>query len=154
MPAGKYKHEVLEVVARDTLECHLPKVAVALMLTLASGIVDIVGYLGVFHLFTAHLTGTTVQLGHSVVNRTWSDAVPAVIIVFSFVIGSLFGPSSGLARVMTRWDRRLQPVIRPVFDVLGPLSCHGDAGLYRAYVRLIVADAVIATVCYLARVAS
>jgi uncharacterized membrane protein YoaK (UPF0700 family) len=61
------------------------------MLTLASGLVDIIGYLGVFHLFTAHLTGTTVQFGHSLIDRTWGDALPAGVILFSFVAGSLFG---------------------------------------------------------------
>ena len=65
--------------------------AVALLLTFASGLVDITGYLGIFHFFTAHLTGTTVQLGHSLVARHNEDSFAAVYIVGSFLAGSLFG---------------------------------------------------------------
>jgi hypothetical protein len=66
------------------------------------------------------------------------------------VIVSLLSPSSDLARLVAGWNRLLQPVMRPIFELIGPPPCHGDLGLYQAYVRLIVVDAVIATVCYLA----
>ncbi len=72
-------------------EKHWPKIAVALALTFASGLVDIIGYLGVFHLFTAHLTGTTVQLGRSLVSHDWIYLLSAGSIVGSFVSGSIFG---------------------------------------------------------------
>jgi uncharacterized membrane protein YoaK (UPF0700 family) len=72
-------------------EKHWPKIFVALALTFASGLVDIIGYLGVFHLFTAHLTGTTVQLGHSLITRNWMNLLSAAVIVASFVCGSIFG---------------------------------------------------------------
>jgi len=68
-----------------------PKMAVALLLTFASGIVDIIGYIGVFHFFTAHLTGTTVKLGHSLVNHDWTDFYAAVAVVGAFVAGSILG---------------------------------------------------------------
>lgn len=64
---------------------------VALLLTFASGLVDIVGYLGVFHFFTAHLTGTTVQLGHNLVSHNWIDVFAAAAIVGAFVFGSVIG---------------------------------------------------------------
>ena len=75
----------------DFAERHWPKMAVALLLTFASGLVDITGYLGVFHLFTAHLTGTTVQLGQSLTTRNWVDAVAAANIVGAFIAGSIVG---------------------------------------------------------------
>ncbi|HTZ74873.1 MAG TPA: YoaK family protein [Candidatus Aquilonibacter sp.] len=72
-------------------EKHWPKILVALVLTFASGLVDIIGYLGVFHLFTAHLTGATVQLGRSLISHNWIDLLSAGVIVGSFVSGSIFG---------------------------------------------------------------
>jgi uncharacterized membrane protein YoaK (UPF0700 family) len=73
------------------VERHWPKTAAALVLTFASGLVDITGYLGVFHFFTAHLTGTTVQLGHSLVARRRADLFAATYIVGAFLVGSLVG---------------------------------------------------------------
>jgi len=72
---------------------HGPKIVVALILAFVSGLVDIVGYLGIFHFFTAHLTGTTVQLGHSLITHDVTDALVALSIVISFVVGSLAGRS-------------------------------------------------------------
>lgn len=79
------------MIPRGFLEPHLPKIVVALLLTFGSGLVDIVGYLGIFHFFTAHLTGTTVQLGRSLASRNWVQAVAAMTIVVSFVCGSILG---------------------------------------------------------------
>lgn len=70
---------------------HRPKMAVALLLTFASGLVDILGYLGVFHLFTAHITGTSVQLGHNLAYHDWSEVCSAAVIVAAFVLGSILG---------------------------------------------------------------
>ncbi len=67
------------------------KLAAALILTLCSGIVDIVGYLGIFRLFTAQMTGTTVELAHSLVNGNFSNASLAAIVVASFFAGSVAG---------------------------------------------------------------
>lgn len=75
----------------DFVERHWPKIAVALMLTFASGLVDITGYLGIFRLFTAHLTGTTVQLGHSLVAHSLSNVLAASSILGAFVGSSILG---------------------------------------------------------------
>jgi len=86
------KRVVPEPAARPHgFEKHWPKILVALTLTFASGLVDIIGYLGVFHLFTAHLTGTTVQLGRSLISHNWIDLLSAAVIVGSFVSGSILG---------------------------------------------------------------
>jgi uncharacterized membrane protein YoaK (UPF0700 family) len=69
----------------------VPKGAAALILTLCSGIVDITGYLGIFQLFTAQLTGTTVDLAHSLVSGNGSRAWLAAIVVASFFAGSVLG---------------------------------------------------------------
>ena len=70
---------------------HRPKLLVALLLTFASGLVDIVGYLGIFHFFTAHLTGTTVQLGRAVASHNWVGVIAAGAIALAFFWGSIFG---------------------------------------------------------------
>jgi uncharacterized membrane protein YoaK (UPF0700 family) len=75
----------------DFLHEHGAKIFVALVLSLASGLVDIVGYLGVYHLFTSHLTGTTVQLGHVIARGDWMKAIMAATIVGCFFCGSVLG---------------------------------------------------------------
>ena len=70
---------------------YAPKLLAAFLLTFASGLVDIVGYTGVFHFFTAHLTGTTVQLGHGLASHAWRDVSAAATIVAAFVGGSILG---------------------------------------------------------------
>ena len=77
----------------DFVEQHWPKMVVALLLMFASGLVEIVGYLGVFHFFTAHLTGTSVQLGHNVAAKQWVDVGAAASIVGAFLAGSILGRS-------------------------------------------------------------
>ena len=75
----------------DFFHQHGGKIAVALLLTFTSGLVDIVGYLGIFQLFTAHLTGTTVQLGSGLVERDWNKVLAAMMILAAFFSGSVFG---------------------------------------------------------------
>ncbi len=67
------------------------KSVVALWLTFAAGMVDIVGYITVYHLFVAHMTGTTVHLGNELAIADWSEAAKAGAILFSFIIGSIVG---------------------------------------------------------------
>jgi uncharacterized membrane protein YoaK (UPF0700 family) len=79
-------------MARESfVEKHRLKMFVALLLTFGSGLVDITGYLGIFHFFTAHLTGATVQLGQALADRSWTDVRAAAVIITAFVLGSMFG---------------------------------------------------------------
>jgi uncharacterized membrane protein YoaK (UPF0700 family) len=73
----------------ETLGKHKAKVAVALVLTFVSGLVDIVGFLGVYRLFTAHVTGTTVHLGESIVQGNLTDAIAACAVVAAFFLGDV-----------------------------------------------------------------
>jgi uncharacterized membrane protein YoaK (UPF0700 family) len=74
-----------------TLGNHKHKVAVALVLTFVAGLVDIVGFLGVYRLFTAHVTGTTVHLGQDIVLGKRTDVIAAFAIVLTFFLGSVMG---------------------------------------------------------------
>jgi uncharacterized membrane protein YoaK (UPF0700 family) len=67
------------------------KIAVAFALTFASGLVDVVGYLGVYHFFTAHVTGTTAQLGRNLARHNRMDVLSAVTVVAAFFMGSILG---------------------------------------------------------------
>jgi uncharacterized membrane protein YoaK (UPF0700 family) len=79
------------MVRESFIEKNRGKMIVALLLTFGSGLVDIVGYVGIFQLFTAHLTGATVQLGQALADRSWTDVRAAVVIITAFVSGSIFG---------------------------------------------------------------
>jgi uncharacterized membrane protein YoaK (UPF0700 family) len=67
------------------------KIAVALVLTFVSGLVDVVGYVGIFHLFAAHVTGTTVHLGQGIVLGRRTDVIAASSIVAAFFLGGVIG---------------------------------------------------------------
>jgi len=67
------------------------KAAVALAVTLVAGFVDIVGYLAIYHIFTAHVTGTTVHLGRDLASRHWAAAAMAATVLGGFLFGSIVG---------------------------------------------------------------
>ena len=67
------------------------KSGVALMLTFSAGMVDIVGYIALYHWFVAHMTGDTVHLGNQLVTGRWSDVEKASTIIGSFILGSILG---------------------------------------------------------------
>lgn len=67
------------------------KSIVALVLTFTAGSVDIVGFLGLYQTFTAHMTGVTVHLGQEISASRWSDAQVLGAVLISFIAGSLLG---------------------------------------------------------------
>jgi uncharacterized membrane protein YoaK (UPF0700 family) len=60
------------------------KSIVARVLTFSAGMVDVVGALTIYKLFTAHMTGTTVHLGEELVHGNWTSAAPAAAILAAF----------------------------------------------------------------------
>jgi uncharacterized membrane protein YoaK (UPF0700 family) len=79
------------MAANQSLIDNKVKVAMALLLTFVAGFVDIVGYIAVYHLFTANMTGTTVHLGQDLVSGQQVAAIIAFSILAAFVIGSIGG---------------------------------------------------------------
>lgn len=67
------------------------KSVVALLLTFSAGMVDIVGYISVYHWFLAHMTGNTVHLGNKLAIGDWSEATKAATAIASFIVGSVVG---------------------------------------------------------------
>ena len=77
------------MTAETTLANRRMKVVVALGLTFAAVDVDIIGYLALYPIFTAHMTGTTVHLASKLATRGWSDATIAGSVLAAFIGGSL-----------------------------------------------------------------
>lgn len=67
------------------------KMAVALLLTFVAGCVDIIGYLSLYHTFTAHMTGDTVHLGENLFRAHGKEAAVAGSVIAAFVLGSIAG---------------------------------------------------------------
>lgn len=67
------------------------KATVALLFAFTAGFIDIVGYITVYHVFVAHMTGITVHLGNRLVTRSWPDAARAGSVLGSFIAGSIMG---------------------------------------------------------------
>jgi uncharacterized membrane protein YoaK (UPF0700 family) len=67
------------------------KNVVALLLSFVAGFVDIVGFVAVYHIFTAHMTGTTVHLGQELVTGQYTAAVIAATVLAAFMLGSIAG---------------------------------------------------------------
>ncbi len=74
---------------RDSLA--RPKSAVALGLTFSAGYVDVVGYLGLYHVFTANMTGNTVHFARMVVQGRGADGALAGFVIAAFLVGSVLG---------------------------------------------------------------
>lgn len=67
------------------------KALVALLLTFTAGFVDVVGYLALYQVFTANMTGNTVHFAINLLHSRWSDAILAGSIIATFVAGSIVG---------------------------------------------------------------
>ena len=64
---------------------------VALVLAFVAGAVDIIGYISFGGIFSAHLTGDTVHMGQHLLDRQWSGALSAGVVILAFLVGSLIG---------------------------------------------------------------
>lgn len=67
------------------------KVFLALLMTWAAGFVDIVGYLALYGLYTAHMTGETVAMARHLSRVQWYGVVRRGWPIAAFVFGLLLG---------------------------------------------------------------
>lgn len=72
----------------------------ALALTWVGGFVDAVGYITLYHLFTAHMSGNSVGLGVALGQGDWLEAVHRVTPILAYV------PAVALAAVVVEVGRR------------------------------------------------
>jgi uncharacterized membrane protein YoaK (UPF0700 family) len=89
--AKKKFQQSVPMADRQTLNHKKIKGIVALALAFVAGAVDIIGYISFGGIFPAHLTGDTVHLGQHVLDRQWSEALSAGVVIVAFLGGSLVG---------------------------------------------------------------
>ena len=63
------------------------KVAVALSLTSVGGFVDAVGYIALFEVFTANMSGNSVHVGMYLGQRNWMELLRPLCAILSYVVG-------------------------------------------------------------------
>ena len=71
--------------ARDLGLCG--KVAVALSLTMVGGFVDAVGYIALFEVFTANMSGNSVHVGIYLAKLSWMELARPLCAIVSYVVG-------------------------------------------------------------------
>lgn len=91
MPVAASKHVSTAMQAEQHARHVRTKGAVALLLSFAAGCVDMVGFLTLYHTFTAHMSGATVDLGQDLLQEHWSDAASAGCVIATFLLGSIVG---------------------------------------------------------------
>ena len=65
--------------------------SVLLILTLTSGLIDAVSYLGLGHVFTANMTGNIVLLGFGLAGAGGLPVLAPVVSLLSFLVGAAAG---------------------------------------------------------------
>jgi uncharacterized membrane protein YoaK (UPF0700 family) len=63
------------------------KIAVALSLTTAGGFVDAVGYIALFQVFTANMSGNSVHVGMYLGQLSWMELLRPLCAIVSYVVG-------------------------------------------------------------------
>ena len=63
------------------------KVAIVLGLTGIGGFVDAVGYIALFQIFTANMSGNSIHIGMYLGQRNWLDFTRFLCPVFSYIVG-------------------------------------------------------------------
>ncbi len=84
---------------------------VALLLTLTAGYVDIVGYLSVYQVFTAHMSGNTADMAKHIYALQWSGIVRHAWPILAFVAGLIFAATLFEAQKRKLAFRRLPTTV-------------------------------------------
>jgi uncharacterized membrane protein YoaK (UPF0700 family) len=77
-----------------------PKAWLAIGLAWSAAFVDVVGWLTLRHIYTAHMTGNTASFGYDIAERDWMVALQHGWPLIPFMSGLLFGAAA------TAWARR------------------------------------------------
>ncbi len=82
------------------------KVGMALSLTIVGGFVDAVGYIALFQVFTANMSGNSIHIGMYLSQRDWPNLLRPLCAAVSYVVGMLLtrisleaASRSGVARI-------------------------------------------------------
>jgi len=80
-----------------------PKAWLAIAMAWAAAFVDVVGWLVLYHVFTAHMTGNTASFGIDVAERDWTHAFHQSWPLVPFLVGLVYGASTSAAARRLRW---------------------------------------------------
>ncbi|MFD7829660.1 YoaK family protein [Kitasatospora sp. NPDC059803] len=87
--------DALRTLAPPRTDRHGPLPPLMLLLTVATGVVDAVSYLGLGHVFVANMTGNVVFLGFALAGAPGLSATASLVSLASFLAGALVGGRLG-----------------------------------------------------------
>ncbi|MGW3183949.1 YoaK family protein [Kitasatospora sp. NPDC001119] len=83
--------DALRTLAPPRTDRHGPLPPLMLLLTVATGVVDAVSYLGLGHVFVANMTGNVVFLGFALAGASGLSAAASLVSLAAFLTGALCG---------------------------------------------------------------
>ncbi|MFE7593369.1 YoaK family protein [Kitasatospora sp. NPDC057512] len=83
--------DALRTLAPPRTDRHGPLPPLMLLLTVATGVVDAVSYLGLGHVFVANMTGNVVLLGFALAGASGLSATASLVSLAAFLTGALAG---------------------------------------------------------------
>lgn len=101
----------------------------AVLLTASAGFVDAAGYLTLYHLFTAHMSGNSVGLGVNLGLGAWSEALRRGFPIPLFMIGVATGAAWRRFAIAYRIRSHLAPLLSVEAGLLGAFMLAGGAQL-------------------------
>ncbi|GAB7184660.1 YoaK family protein [Kitasatospora sp. Ki12] len=87
--------DALRAVAPPRTDRHGPLPPLMLLLTVTTGVVDAVSYLGLGHVFVANMTGNVVFLGFALAGAPGLSATASLVSLAAFLTGALAGGRLG-----------------------------------------------------------
>jgi len=100
-------------------------VAIALLMTWAAGFIDVVGYLSLFGLYTAHMSGNTIAMARHIVEEKWwafaRGGWPIATFVFGLVLGAFIFDAEQRRGIRPRFPGTiaLETLLIALFVMLG-----------------------------------
>lgn len=97
------------------------KAFLVLAMAWAAAFVDVVGWLLLYHVHTAHMTGNTSSFGIDVAERNWTQALHHAWPLLPFVLGLLFSAFTSSLAHRLRWHSSFSIALAREFVLLGCL---------------------------------
>ncbi|MFD7448685.1 YoaK family protein [Kitasatospora sp. NPDC059827] len=134
--------DVRRTLAPPRTDRHGPLPPLMLLLTMATGVVDAVSYLGLGHVFVANMTGNVVFLGFSLAGAPGLSAPASLVSLAAFLTGALAGGRLGSrlaghrGRLLAR-AAGIQTVLTAAAAVTAALA-DGGAGNEKNYALIVL----------------
>jgi uncharacterized membrane protein YoaK (UPF0700 family) len=126
-----------------SLRALLPRVL--LVMTLATGVIDAVSYLGLGRVFSANMTGNVVLLGFGIAGTGGLPVIAPLVSAFAFVLGAAAGGRLGVA---TTDQRRRQITITLATEVVLIVLAGTLAAILNVRPDHVTGDAIIALLAF------